>query len=146
MPFAVPAALTPQEIENINQRAAAAQAAFARALAQREAGRQHLDLGYVQGVGKSQQDFTQMRHSAGQQLAGRGMAFSPGAAGDVARQLRDQYAAQRANLRQTRTTGLTDLAQQLADAQRQRDQEMTDLARYRAQLGGQFNRLLSGLN
>jgi hypothetical protein len=140
MAFGAP--LTPQELDQINSQAAAANAAFARAMAQREAGRQQLDLGFMLGLGKMARQFVVDRNQAGSQLASRGLAFSPGTAGKVARQLRDAYASQRADLRQVRTQGLTDLAQQLSAAQQQRDAQMADLARYQAQLAGSYNRFL----
>lgn len=140
MRFGAP--LTPQEIDQIQSRAAQANAAFARAMAQREAGRQKVDLGFMLGIGGLARQFREARNTAGSQLAARGLAFSPGSAGRVARDLTRNYASQRADLRQGRAVALSDLASQLSVAQQERDAQLAELARYQAQLSGSYNRFL----
>jgi hypothetical protein len=139
------APLTPAEIEELDRRAIAAQRAFAEAMARRNAEQQKLDVGFMQGVGRLSQGFQAQRNVAGSTLASKGLMFSPGAAGRAVRQMRNDQAAQQAQLRNVRTEGISQLAQMVTDAERQKAEEMAAIARMRAQLGGQYNRLIPGL-
>lgn len=139
------APLTPAEIAELDRRAIAAQRAFAEAMARRNTEQQKLDVGFMQGIGRLSQNFQAQRNQAGAGLARRGLMFSPGAAGRAARQLRNDQAAQQAQMRDVRTQGLGQLAQMVSDAERQKQEEMAAIARMRAQMGGQYNRLIPGL-
>lgn len=140
-----PAALTSQQLAQLDSLRINADEDLAMAKANREKALQQLDTNFIQNTGQLARAFNNQREDAGRQLMSSMSGFSPGTAGRVVRAIRDAQAAKAAQIRDVRTQGIASLDQMVNQSEINRNKTIADIARQRAALSGNYQSLLPGV-